>query len=795
MNLDNKQEDNKEHYKSKLFDNIYSKAKNFPINEKIQFIENYFKDKCNLDILNDEKLKTYISILYKKYNNYEKLKYCDKINLIKTENLRDEFIDGKFKFDIDINNNILFDFVLLKEIQAEEEKNENKIKVNSKNIQSKKEKNKSKGKFPYCLRKDENGSNKDKKEIKKEPQKSNKIIQIIERISDNLFVWIDENYKNKENSSYLNLLKKNNNLSIICFDNIDEAFNFLLLKEKLNNEDEINKLKFNAIYILISGRLYPDYYKKLKENIINIIFIPICCIFTSLKLLKEIEANKITYKEINSPFYNKEGIKTNFIECIKSFEKFNIFYKSKSINLTHKKINKSYDGCLTFEQIYSKSKLVLPFLFNKIMENAKNKTPNKEIINFENFLLNNFKEEKLHKLIISLLYIKDLPREILPKFFARMYTEQTTFFSEMNKSLMKKEKNYNIFVKVMYEGLHNGSFQRSENDILYRGSRMTKKEIDNIKKSFEEWNKMEDKSLPKFLLYSRTFLSFTKSKILLKRFVGKTDDNFYGTIFILQNNKNISNKYSSNADIEYISKFPDEKEVLFFPYTTFYLKNIYEEKYENQKCIFMQIDYLGQYEYVFEQFKNDENFKKEVINSPKFSESNYSNEIIKSELIPLDDDNKEKEKKDDYYEKEKATIFFEKVLLKFQNINEEVNEEIKNDILKNENKEPEKEINDSERPDKNESSNNDIINVTFNFLARSKVVISTPKNMTLEELFNNFAKKSGIDINNAEDPIVFVYNATKLEIKSKQLISSVLKNFNEIITVFESKSIVGAFSI
>ena len=135
------------------------------------------------------------------------------------------------------------------------------------------------------------------------------------------------------------------------------------------------------------------------------------------------------------------------------------------------------------------------------------------------------------------------------------------------------------------------------------------------------------------------------------------------------------------------------------------------------------------------------------------------------------------------------------MLLKFQNINEEVNEEIKNDILKNENKEPEKEINDSERPDKNESSNNDIINVTFNFLARSKVVISTPKNMTLEELFNNFAKKSGIDINNAEDPIVFVYNATKLEIKSKQLISSVLKNFNEIITVFESKSIVGAFSI
>ena len=40
-----------------------------------------------------------------------------------------------------------------------------------------------------------------------------------------------------------------------------------------------------------------------------------------------------------------------------------------------------------------------------------------------------------------MLYIKNFPKEILSKFFARMYTEETKFYREMNKALMKQEKN------------------------------------------------------------------------------------------------------------------------------------------------------------------------------------------------------------------------------------------------------------------------------------------------------------------------------------------------------------------
>jgi hypothetical protein len=72
----------------------------------------------------------------------------------------------------------------------------------------------------------------------------------------------------------------------------------------------------------------------------------------------------------------------------------------------------------------------------------------------------------------------------------------------MNKLLMKqKGKNYQVFISLMFEGLLNKSLSISEDDYLYRGSKMIKNEIDNIIKSFEQWKVKGDKSFPSFLLY------------------------------------------------------------------------------------------------------------------------------------------------------------------------------------------------------------------------------------------------------------------------------------------------------
>ena len=64
-------------------------------------------------------------------------------------------------------------------------------------------------------------------------------------------------------------------------------------------------------------------------------------------------------------------------------------------------------------------------------------------------------------------------------------------------------------------------------------------------------------------------------------------------VFYLKNNDSIYNKYSSNADIENLSVIKNEKEVLFFLYTTFCLKNIYKGEYDNEFCIYVELDYLG----------------------------------------------------------------------------------------------------------------------------------------------------------------------------------------------------------
>ena len=153
--------------------------------------------------------------------------------------------------------------------------------------------------------------------------------------------------------------------------------------------------------------------------------------------------------------------------------------------------------------------------------------------------------------------------------------------------------------------------------------------------------KNKNNKLPKFLLYSRTFLSFTKEKAKINNFLKNVNESCYRVVFYLKNNDNINNKYSSNADIENLSVLKTEKEILFFPYTTFCLKNIYKGEYDNEFCFYVELDYLGQYEYIFEEFKEDENFQSDVLNSIYFYLNSYGNEVINRGLLPLNDnDNK-----------------------------------------------------------------------------------------------------------------------------------------------------------
>ena len=65
-------------------------------------------------------------------------------------------------------------------------------------------------------------------------------------------MWIDQNIFNSENQSYLENMKINYpNIKIKPFDNLDEGFKAIL------------ELEFISIFVIVSGRLYSQYYHKL----------------------------------------------------------------------------------------------------------------------------------------------------------------------------------------------------------------------------------------------------------------------------------------------------------------------------------------------------------------------------------------------------------------------------------------------------------------------------------------------------------------------------------------------------
>ena len=160
---------------------------------------------------------------------------------------------------------------------------------------------------------------------------------------------------------------------------------------------------------------------------------------------------------------------------------------------------------------------------------------------------------------------------------------------------------------------------------------MTKNEIDNIIKSFKQWKVKGDKSFPLFLLNSRCFLSFSKDENQILNFIGKTDDKFYGIVLKLKINYQITNKYSSNADIESFSFYKYEREVLFFPYSTFCLENIYKGQFKGINCIIINLEYFGKYSKAYEDIKKYTNFKNSFTDT--LNNQNYSKEIIESKIM------------------------------------------------------------------------------------------------------------------------------------------------------------------
>jgi len=360
--------------------------------------------------------------------------------------------------------------------------------------------------------------NKDKIKIntnKTEPKNNNEIIlKENHKYINGFIIWIDNKINNKENTSHLKYIQEHElykayNLMIIPFENLEVSFDFIL-----------SQINFKLLFIIISGRLYSNYLDLLNQKKNSIKYVPICTIFTSNKIKDALINKKFEYylsqdaiDSINSNFYNLGGVSSDFDYCVNFI--FNID-KILFTNLTKKtkeEKKNSYEGCLTFECISSKNQLILLFLYAELISGEE--VSFNEIQILENFLLSNHKEEKIANLIIPLLYIREIPHGIIAKFLLRAYTEETSFCYEMNRLLMKQTgKHYQTFIKILFEGLLNNYLIISEDEYLYRSSKMLKIELEKIITLFNQWKKRKTNLF--HLLYFIPIVSFLFLKIQIQ---------------------------------------------------------------------------------------------------------------------------------------------------------------------------------------------------------------------------------------------------------------------------------------
>jgi len=387
----------------------------------------------------------------------------------------------------------------------------------------------------------------------------------------------------------------------------------------------MKSIKFLETKVIISGRLYSEFVQKFKENIISMYVAPKIIVFTSNKE-KFIENNK-KYLSNNNLFYQFGGIATTFNEIKKFLKKNDIISqkmkmkKSDDTQLAFERINEIQ---LTYEYIDSIEKLTLPIFFKSLIDN----TSNNNMEEYTNLLYDTYSKDndKIKILLGSIKSMINIPIEVLSKYYARLYTAESNFYKDINKNLgLNKKEKYLPFIKTLYEGVKLKSLSLASDNILYRGSKISNEEVEKIKTYL---NKKID-NLPGSIVFSKSFLSFSKDKGTAEKFLKykNKNENLSKVLYILEKDDNIGYNLSTHGDIEKISFVPKEREILFFPFSSFEIKEIKEINIGEEKGYEIKLLYLGKY---LEEIENNKN----IINKEKeIPDSEFKTQLIEFGLI------------------------------------------------------------------------------------------------------------------------------------------------------------------
>ena len=385
-------------------------------------------------------------------------------------------------------------------------------------------------------------------------------------------IWIDKSVFNEENQGYKKLMEEKYSLKVDVYNDAKAGIEAIKRAEI-----------YSPIYIITSGSIYPEFYKFFKSAVTYIKNLPVQIIFTSsVESFQNNHKNDEIGRQIGK-FYNLGGI-TDLFSQVEEFilETHKKLKEFEAKSIYSQDFQRDFSGLQTFTYLKDNDRLILPSFFKDIIDHKR--INYSEISTLINFMLTNFGNKQMSDLLKGMILYNDIPEPILSKFFARAYTLESPFYDIMNQNLMKKNYNiYSTYIKLLYKGIVNKSYEPKTDCILYRGTRLEKFEIDILKDMLKK--KKESKKVP--MIYSTSFLSFSTNDEISKGLGSRRLETSKNRSVIIKLNpldeRSKDRVMNSNGCLYDISFYHDESEVLFFPFSSFELVDVKE--YDNNMTL------------------------------------------------------------------------------------------------------------------------------------------------------------------------------------------------------------------
>ena len=439
---------------------------------------------------------------------------------------------------------------------------------------------------------------------------------------NNNVIWLDPNIDIIENSEKLKL--KLDSLNIKIIKNLNEAINHL------------KKTKFKQIKLILTEEIYSKFVQKYKENLVNMNFSLTVYIYKITEEGKIIfnnnynsnnDNNNINYinNNDNKEYTTYEEILFEFGGIINDLDELeNILKLGKDILEYEETKKDTFDipVQLTFEFIDNKTKLLLPLSFKSLIDKAANDN----MIEYTNTIFDVYSHNSdIRKLLNDIQSFNNITIENLSKYYAKFYTIESGFYRDINESLrLNNVEKFLTFIRTLYEGVRLKALPLACDNVLYRGTKISKLEIEKIQDNIK--NKIEN--LPGLIAFSKPFLSFTKEREVATRFISPNyNNNLTNVLFVLEKDNDVGYNLSTHCDLENLSFFPGEKEVLFFPFSSFEIKDIKEIELGGEEGYEIRLLYLGKY---LKDIENDPNI---IMDENDIPDSEFKKQLIDFGLI------------------------------------------------------------------------------------------------------------------------------------------------------------------